>query len=115
MTGQSSCTAGSWEPRAGTAGIVDHINGNRLDCRKVNLRFVTASESSANVKSRASSGYRGVYPMRDKWQARVKQGGRIHHLGTDDTPEEAAQVAHLWRLENLPGYTGRDIAAEHHP
>lgn len=91
--------------------IVDHINGNRLDCRKVNLRFVTASESSANVKSRASSGYRGVYPMRDKWQARVKQGGRIHHLGTYDTPEEAAQVAHLWRLENLPGYTGRDIAA----
>jgi hypothetical protein len=30
--------------------IVDHINRDRLDDRKVNLRFVTASESSANVK-----------------------------------------------------------------
>ena len=91
--------------------IVDHINGNRLDCRKVNLRFVTASESSANVKGRAASGFRGVYPMKGKWQARAKQGGRIHNLGVYGTPEEAAKVAHQWRLENLPGYTGRDIAA----
>ena len=91
--------------------IVDHINGNRLDERKVNLRFVTASESSANVKGRTSSGYRGVYPMRGKWQAKGKRGGRLYYLDTYDTPQEAARVAHLWRLENLPGYTGRDIAA----
>lgn len=91
--------------------IVDHVNGRPLDCRKANLRFVTAAESSANVKVRAASGFRGVYPMRDKWQARVKKSGRFHHLGTYDTPEEAALIAHQWRLENLRGYTGRDIAA----
>jgi hypothetical protein len=89
--------------------IVDHINGNRLDCRKVNLRIVTASESSSNVRGRASSGYRGVYPMRGKWQARGKFRGQVTHLGTYVSPEEAGRVAHEWRLANLPGYTGRDI------
>jgi hypothetical protein len=89
--------------------IIDHINGNRLDCRKVNLRIVTASESSSNVKARSRSGYRGVHPMRSKWQARGKLGGQEFHLGTYSTPEEAARVAHEWRLVNLPGYTGRDI------
>lgn len=96
-------------PRDGR--IVDHLSGDRLDDRKANLRFVTASESSANVKPHGSSGHRGVYPMREKWQARAKLGGRVHYLGTYATPEEAAQVAHLWRLENMPGYTGRGIAA----
>jgi HNH endonuclease len=91
--------------------IVDHINGNRLDDRKTNLRFVTAAENSANVKGWAGNGFRGVYPDKGKLAAAAKVGGRKRHLGTYDTPEEAAQVAHLWRLENLPGYTGRDIAA----
>lgn len=91
--------------------IVDHINGNQLDCRKVNLRIVTPAESSANVRVRAASGYRGVYKVRSKWHARGKSAGRAYHLGSYDTPEEAAQVAHEWRLKNLPGYVGRDIAA----
>jgi hypothetical protein len=47
--------------------------------------------------------------MRDKWQARGKHGGTEFYLGTYRTPEEAAAVAHAWRLANLPGYTGRDI------
>jgi hypothetical protein len=91
--------------------IVDHVNGVRLDDRKFNLRFVTAAESRANVKGRASSGHRGVYPNNSRWAARGKSRGRIYILGMYDTPEEAAVVAHLWRLENLPGYTGREIAA----
>ena len=59
------------KPRDGR--IVDHLNGDRLDDRRLNLRFVTAAESSANVKARGVSGFRGVYPMRGKWQAKGKR------------------------------------------
>lgn len=64
------------KPRDGR--IVDHVNGVRLDDRKVNLRFVTAAESSANVKARGISGFRGVYPMKGKWQAKAKRAGRLY-------------------------------------
>jgi len=40
------------------------------------------------------------------WAARAKYKGRLYNLGTYDTPEEAAQVSHEWRLINLPGYAG---------
>jgi hypothetical protein len=90
--------------------VGDHIDGNPLDCRRSNLRIVTASESSANVAARAGSGYRGVYPCRGRWQARMKYHGKIHNLGTYDEPEVAAAVAHAWRLEHLPGYIDRPAA-----
>lgn len=84
--------------------IVDHINRNKLDNRRINLRFVTPSESSTNTTPWGISGYRGVYPMRDKWQAKGKFDGKQYYLGTFATAEEAAQVAHDWRIDRLPGY-----------
>lgn len=86
--------------------IVDHINRNRLDNRKSNLRFVNPSESSSNKAAYGISGYRGVHRNRKRWAAKGKKSGRLYHLGTYDSPEEAAAVAHAWRLENLPGYVG---------
>ena len=52
-----------------------------------------------------------MHANKGRWAAAGKVGGRIYHVGTYDTPEEAAQVMHLWRLENLAGYTDRNIAA----
>lgn len=88
----------------GDGKLVDHKNRVKLDCQKSNLEFVTPGESSANVSCRSSTGYRGVTRMRSRWQANGKVNGKRHHLGTFDTPEEAAQVAHDWRVANLPGY-----------
>lgn len=92
-------------PRDGKIG--DHINRDRLDCRRVNLRATTWSGNSANVRARGISGFRGVYPQRNgRWMARGNRpnyGGAVH-LGTYDSAEEAAAVAHAWRIANLPGY-----------
>jgi|SRR5688572_8503637 len=91
--------------RLGDRSIVDHVNRNKLDNRRSNLRLVTASESSANITSWAGSGYRGVYPNKKRWAAAGKKDGRKVHLGTFDTPEEAAVIAREWRLVNLAGCT----------
>ena len=79
---------------------VDHINGDPLDNRKVNLRLCTRSENCMNKKTRADSrsGYKGVYmsPDGNKIQAYIRpptmtKGKRIS-LGHYDTLEEAARA-----------------------
>jgi len=53
----------------------DHINGNRLDNRKENLRIVTASQNQMNkgIRSDNSTGYSGVWfdKSRNKWVAEL--------------------------------------------
>lgn len=92
---------------AGRTVLGDHVNGDKLDNRRTNLRVVSPAESSGNVRGRGSSGARGVYPCRGRWQARGKRDRRSVHLGTYDTVEEAAEVADAWRREHLPGYMPR--------
>lgn len=94
--------------RKGDRRIGDHINGNKLDNRRSNLRIVDASGSSQNVSGRGRSRYRGVYPGRSgRWQARVKFQGRMHYLGTYATEQEAAAVAEAKRRELMPFYVSR--------
>lgn len=52
--------------------IIDHLNGNGLDNRKVNLRIVPASFNCANrhgLDSNNTSGIRGVYTDGSAWVA----------------------------------------------
>jgi hypothetical protein len=92
----------------GDRRIGDHINGDKLDNRRSNLRIVDASGSSQNVSGRGRSRFRGVYPSRNgRWNAKVKFRGRYHCLGTFDTQEEAAAVADAKRRELMPFYVRR--------
>lgn len=87
----------------GDGMIGDHINGDRLDNRRANLRVVTPGGSSQNRRGYARSGYRNVYRSRSgRWEAKCKIDRTPVYLGTFDTPEEAARVAAAWRSANMP-------------
>ena len=64
---------------------VDHINGNRQDNRRLNLRFATASQNGMNRKLRpnSQSGVTGVYwsSDRERWCAHIAVKGRRMALG----------------------------------
>ncbi len=84
--------------------VTDHINRNKLDNRKNNLRAVTEPQNGHNKPSCAgsTSQYRGVSRAHGgKWQAAVKVNGKNVYLGTFDIEEEAAEVARLARLRLL--------------
>lgn len=82
---------GEWPP-PGTD--VDHEDGDSLNNRFANLRVATRWENLSNRgKTRANtSGFKGVRPHRNKWVARIGHKGRYRHLGTFDTPEQAAEA-----------------------
>lgn len=77
-------------------GVVDHIDGNGLNCRRENLRVVTQHENSTNVsgprRTNLHSPYLGVGLCRGKWRARIYHNGRLHQIGLFPTPESANQA-----------------------
>ncbi len=74
--------------------IVDHINGNRLDNRKCNLRIVTITENNHNkaTNSNNTSGTPGVYAKRGKWISGIGVNGKYIRLGCHDCYEGAVQA-----------------------
>ena len=77
---------------------VDHINHDRLDCRRSNLRLCTIAENSRNksgARPESRSGIRNLtwVASRRRWRVKVKAGGREHHIGYFRTQEEAEAAA----------------------
>jgi hypothetical protein len=76
--------------------VIDHINHDKLDCRRANLRVATDAQSVHNRrKSKANkSGYIGVFRHRDtnKFMARVSHQGKLYYLGLYLDPAEAARA-----------------------
>jgi hypothetical protein len=72
---------------------VDHINGNRLDNRRCNLRPAGFTEQRCNqgVRRDSRSGIKGVVRRESgRWQARIRYRGQRRNLGTFATVELAA-------------------------
>ncbi len=86
-----------------SAMICDHINRNRCDVRRENLRVVTASQNLQNQSrnTRNTSGYRGVSycANRKKWIAEVTSGRKHFKCGRFATAELAAEAAAKKRAE----------------
>lgn len=70
--------------------LVDHINRDRLDCRRSNLRLASPAENSLNRTVPARELPRGVYRSNKRYIAKIRRHRRDRHLGTFDTPEAAA-------------------------
>ena len=92
---------------------VDHINRNKLDNRKCNLRLCSATQNHYNKsqQSNCQSGYRGVaLNQYGRWVANINQNGKSIFLGSYTTPEDAANaydsaaaiVAGEFAYRNLP-------------
>ena len=81
------------KPPAGM--VVDHINRDKLDNRKSNLRFVTRAQNRVNSRKTrygAYSDYRGAHYHKrlKKWAASIGHGGKLIHLGYFENEHEAA-------------------------
>ena len=74
--------------------VIDHINGNRLDNRKCNLRVATHSQNAQNRTLKVERELpRGVCRAKNgKFNARINCKGRYYGLGTFNSPEAAAKV-----------------------
>jgi hypothetical protein len=75
---------------------IDHIDGNRLNNQKSNLRFATSSQNKINRGARkdCKSGYKGVswHKQRNCWTSRLMIDGKYQHLGLFKDKHKAAQV-----------------------
>ena len=75
---------------------VDHINGDKLDNRIINLRSCTLQQNQFNrgCQSNSTSGFKGVswYKRAKKWQSQIQKNGKGIHLGYFSTPKEASDV-----------------------
>ncbi len=83
---------------APAGSLVDHVDGNRLNNTRSNLRLATPSQNNANSRDRPRrSGYRCVYWHRqaERWVSQISVNGRLRHLGLFDDPEEAAKAYDL--------------------
>lgn len=77
--------------------LVDHIDRNKLNNCKSNLRLVTMAQSNMNrgkinfkKKAKIYSKYKGVHYARNKWRASITVNGKHIYLGFFDNEKEAA-------------------------
>jgi hypothetical protein len=83
--------------------VVDHINGERLDNRKCNLRNVLPEHNHWNRKFKKNKhDYPGISKQKSgRYSASIKEGKKIKWLGTFDTKEQAFKAyLSAWNKRN---------------
>ena len=78
--------------------VIDHINGDKLDNRRENLRRTTHQRNAQNLQGAQKNnklGLRGVWQCRKtgRFRAAATINGKKKYAGYFDTPDEAAAAA----------------------
>ena len=88
--------------------FVDHINHDRLDNRRSNLRICTRQQNSRNMSrhKKNSSQYKGVSRFRDKnkWDAHIRLNDAQYHLGRFSNEADAAKAYDAAAKEHFGEY-----------
>lgn len=79
--------------------VVDHINHNRLDNRKSNLRICLKAENCRNRKNAV-----GISPEKGKWRAQIGFNYKRIYLGLYPSLEEALSVRREAEVEFFKEY-----------
>lgn len=75
--------------------FTDHINGDRLDNRRANLRVATMAQNNQNRPRKSGrSGYRGVHwhGSHYGWSVRLKANGKSYSCGMFRDPVAGAKA-----------------------
>jgi hypothetical protein len=72
--------------------IVDHINGNKTDNRRCNLRLANKSTNGMNRGPNRNNalGLKGVSKLGNGFRAAIVRDGKQYHLGVFNSENEAA-------------------------
>ena len=88
--------------------VCDHINGNKLDNRRCNLRMVSAGQNSLNRSTgiNNTSGHTGVYRYSNmkNWTASISKDKKTYNLGRFQTYEDAVIAREAAEIEYFGEY-----------
>ena len=89
--------------------IVDHINGDKSDCRKSNLRVCHKNKNPKNAQtySNNTSGHKGITWMSrlNKWQVSIQVDKDNKYLGVYSDFNKAVEVRKQAEIEYFGEYS----------
>lgn len=84
--------------------VIDHVNGDKFDARRANLRHVSYQVNSLNRHHKPRNGYMGIYfdRSRNTWCAQMQIDGRNKNLGRFPTRPKAVAARQAAERKYFP-------------
>lgn len=91
--------------------VIDHINRDRLDNRRSNLRVITAKQNSYNRSrpSNSKSKFKGVRKDGNKFKAVISKDNKVYEIRNCETERDAALAYDAMAGELFGEYAGLNL------